>query len=93
MLDDYIYWTACSNLLVKSQINSSSCLRTVCKEMKFLFCHIEQRYCNTNPAHSSLNWYLELRESLWNQAKADPCKLAENTLHNRWSLSALSIIA
>ena len=39
MLYNSICWTACPNLLVKSQIDSSSCLRIVCKELMFLFCH------------------------------------------------------
>ena len=39
MLYDSISWTTCPNLLVKSQIDSSSYLRIVCKELMFLFCH------------------------------------------------------
>ena len=61
MLYDSICWTACLNLLVKSQIDSSSCLRIVCKEFMFLFCRTEQRYCDTNAAHSSWNVFIELR--------------------------------
>ena len=53
MLYDSICWTAFPNLLVKSQIDSSSCLKMVCKEFVFLFCRIEQRYCYMNAAHSS----------------------------------------
>ena len=48
MLYDSIFWTACQNLLVKSQIDSSSCLRIVYKELMFLFCHTEQRYCDNH---------------------------------------------
>ena len=48
MLYDFIGWMACPNLLVKSQIVSSSCLRIVCKELMFLFYRIEQRYCDMN---------------------------------------------
>ena len=93
MLYDSIYWMACPNVLVKSRIDSSSCLRIVCKELMFLFCRIEQRYCDMNAAHSSLNEFIKLRESLWNQANTSPHKLAENTLHNIRSFPAFSIIA
>ena len=93
MLYDYICWMACPNLLMKSRIDSPSCLRIVYKELMFKFCRIEQRYCDTNAACSSLNEFIELRRSLWNQANAIPRKLAGNTLHNRRSLPAFSIIA
>ena len=93
MLYNSICRTASLNLLVKSQINSSSCLRMLCKELMFLFCRTEQRYCDTNAAHSSWNEFIELRESLWNQANASPHKLAENTLHKRRSLPPFRIIA
>ena len=53
MLYDSICWTAFPNLLVKSQIDSSSCLKMVCKELVFLFCRTEQRYCYMDAAHSS----------------------------------------
>ena len=66
MLYDSICWTACSNLIVKSRIDFSFCLRIVCKELMFLFCLTEQRYCDKNASHSSLNEFIELRESLWN---------------------------
>ena len=89
----FICWMACPNLLVKSRIDSLSCLRIVCKELMFLFCRTEQRYYDTNAAHSSLNEFIELRGILWNQANAAPHKLDRNTLHNRQSLSAFSIIA
>ena len=42
MLYDSICWMAFPNLLVKSRIDSSSCLRIVCKELMFLFYHMEQ---------------------------------------------------
>ena len=93
MLYDSICWTACSNLLVKSQIGSSSCLRIVYKELTFLFCYTEQRYYDTNVAHSSLNEFIELRGSLWNQANVGTCKLTGNTLYNRRSLPTFRIIA
>ena len=66
MLYDSIRWTAYPDLIVKSQIDSSSCLRIVCKELMFLFCLTEQRYCDTNVTHNSLNEFIELRGSLWN---------------------------
>ena len=56
MLYDSICWTACPNLLVKSRIDS---LRMVCKELMFLFCSIEHRYCDMNAAYSSLNEFIE----------------------------------
>ena len=59
MLYDSICWTACPNLLVKSRIDSSSCLRMVFKELMFLFYRTEQRYCDMNAAHSSLNGFIE----------------------------------
>ena len=59
MLCDSICWTACPNLLVKSQIDYSSCLRMVCKELMFLFCRTEQRSYDMNVAHSSLNEFIE----------------------------------
>ena len=63
---DSIYETACLNLLVKSRIDTSFCLRIVCKELMFFFCHIEQRYYDMNVSHSSLKEFIELRGSLWN---------------------------
>ena len=78
---------------MKSQIDSDSCLRIACKELMFLFCRTEQRYYDTNAAHRSLNGFIKLRGSLWNQANAGPCKLAGNILHNRQSLPMFSIIA
>ena len=59
MLYDSICWMACPNLLVKSRIDYSSCLRMVCKELMFLFCRIKQRYRDMNAVHSSLNEYIE----------------------------------
>ena len=59
MLYDPICWTACSNLFVKLRIDSSSCLRMVGNELMFLFCRTEQRYCDMNAAHSSLNEFIE----------------------------------
>ena len=58
LLYNSIYWMAWPNLLVMSQIVSSSCLRIVYKELIFLFFHIEQRYYDTNATHSSLNEFL-----------------------------------
>ena len=91
MLYDSIYWTTCLNLLVKSRIKSPSCWRIVCKELVFLFGFTEQNY-DTNAAHSSLNEFIDLRESLWNKANVGSRKLVGNTLHNRWSLLSFSII-
>ena len=93
ILYESICWTTPLNLLVKSRMDSSSCLKMVCKELMFPFCQIEHRYWETNAAHSSLNELIDLRGSLWNQARAGPFKLARNTLHNRLSSPALSIIA
>ena len=93
MLYDYIYWTASPNLLVKSRIDFPYCLRIVYKELMFPFLCTEQRYCDTNVARSSLNEFIELSGSSWNQANTGPYKLAGNTLHNRRSLSVFSIIA
>ena len=66
MLYDSIYWMACSNLIVKSRIDFSSCLRIVCKVLMFIFYLTEQRYYDTNSLHSSLNESIKLRRSLWN---------------------------
>ena len=93
MLYDSICWTAFPNLIVKSRIDSSSCLRIVYKELMFLFCLTEQRYCDTNAPHSSLNEFIELHGSLWNKANVGPHKLPGNTLHNRRSLLVFRIIA
>ena len=38
MLYASICWTTCPNLLVKSRIDSSSCLKMVCSELMFPFC-------------------------------------------------------
>ena len=78
---------------MKSRIDSFSYLRIVCKELMFLFYRTEQRYCDTNVAHSSWNEFIELCESLWNQANAGPRKLVGNTLHNRRSLPTFRIIS
>ena len=59
MLYGSICWMACPNLLMKSRINSSICLRMVYKELMFLFFHTKQRYCDMNAAHSSLNKFIE----------------------------------
>ena len=64
MLYDSICWMAYPNLLVKSQIDSSSYLRTICKELMFLFCGTKERYCDMNATHSSLNEFIEYRRSL-----------------------------
>ena len=44
MLYASICWTACPNLLVKSRIYSSSCLKMVCSELMFPFCWTEHKY-------------------------------------------------
>ena len=93
MLYDSICWTACSNLIVKSQIDSPSCLRIVYKELMLFFCLTEQRYCNTDALYNSLNKFIELCGSMWNQANAGPRKLAGNTLHNKQSLLEFRIIS
>ena len=59
MLYDSICWMACLNLFVKSRIDSSSCLRMVCKELMFLFYRTEQRYYDMNATHSSLSEFIE----------------------------------
>ena len=59
----------------------------------FHFCQTEHRYWETNAAHNSLKELIDLCESLWNQAKAGPFKLAKNTLHSKRSSPVLSIIA
>ena len=66
MLYNSIGWTDFSNLLVKSRIDSSSCLRIVYKKLMFFFCRTEQRYYDTNVAHNSLNEFIKLRGNLWN---------------------------
>ena len=68
-------------------------LKMVCRELIFPFCRTEHRYWETNTAHNSLNELIDLRGSLWNQARVGPFKLAENTLHSKRSFPALSIIA
>ena len=75
MLYDSTYLTTYLNLLVKSRIDSPFCFRIVCRELMFLFCRIEQRYCDMNADDSSLNEFIELRGSLLNQANACPHKL------------------
>ena len=88
-----ICWTACPNLLVKSRIDSSSRLKMVCSELMFPFCRIEHKYWETNAAHNSLNELMDPLESLWNQVRVGPFRLAGNTLHRRRSFPALKIIA
>ena len=83
ILYESICWTAPPNLLVKSWMDSSSRLKMVCRELMFPFYRIEHRYWETNATHNSLNELIDPRGSLWNQARAGPFKLAENTLHNR----------
>ena len=58
----------------------------------FPFCRTEHKYWEMNAAHRSLNEFIEPLRSLWNQAKAGPSKLVENTLHKRQSFPALRII-
>ena len=93
ILYESICWTTPPNLLVKSRMDSSSRLKIICRELMFPFCQIKHRYWETNTAHNSLNELIDLRGSLWNQARVDPFKLVENTLHSRRSSLALSIIA
>ena len=93
ILYESICWKAPPNLLVKSRMDSSSCLKMVCKELMFPFCQTAHRYWETNAAHNSLNELINLCGSLWNQSRAGLFKLAGNTLHNRRSSHALSIIA
>ena len=93
ILYESIYWTTPLNLLVKSRMDSSSRLKMVCRELMFPFCRTEHKYWETNAAHNSLNELIDLRGSLWNQARASLFKLARNTLHSKRSSPALSIIA
>ena len=81
------------NLLVKSRMDSSSRLNMVYRELMFPLCRTEHIYWETKAAHNSLNVLIVLHGSLWNQARAGPLRLAGNTLHNRRSSPALSIIA
>ena len=55
MLYYSICWMDYLNLLVKSGMVSSFCLRMVFKEMMFLFFRTEWKYCDMNAAHSSSN--------------------------------------
>ena len=57
----------------------------------FSFCWIEHTYWEMNAAHSSLNEFIDPLGSLWNQARAGPFWLVENTLHKRRSFHALRI--
>ena len=66
MLYASICWTACPNLMVKSQIDSSSRLKMVCSELMFPFCRTEHKYWETNVAHNSLNKLMDPLRSLWN---------------------------
>ena len=66
MLYVSICWIACPNLLVKSWIDSSSCLKMVCSELMFPFCWTEHKYWETKAAHNSLNEFMDPLESLWN---------------------------
>ena len=93
ILYESICLTTPPNLLVKSRMDSSFRLKMVCRELMFPFCRTEHRCWETNAAHNSLKELIDLRGSLWNQARAGPFRLAGNTLHNRWSSPALSIIA
>ena len=88
-----ICWTTYPNLLMKSRIDSSSCLKRVCNELMFPFCWTEHKYWETNAAHNSLNKLMDPLRSLWNQAKVSPYRLARNTLHKRRSFPVFKIIA
>ena len=61
-----IYWTSPPNLLVKSRMDSSSCLKMVCRELMFPFGRTKHRYWEKNAAHNSLNELIHLHGSLWN---------------------------
>ena len=93
MLYASICWTACSNVLVKSQIDSSSCLRMVCSELMFPFHRTKHKYWESKAAHNLPNEFIDPLGSLWNQARAGPLRLVGNTLHRRRSFLALRIIA
>ena len=58
----------------------------------FPFCRTKHKYWEMKAAHSSLNEFIDPLESLWNQGKAGPCRLAGNTLHKRRSFPVLRII-
>ena len=93
MLYASICWTTCPNFLVKSVIDSSSRLKMVCSEPMFPFYRTEHKYWEMNAAHNSLNEFMDPLESLWNQARAAPLRLARNTLHRSRSFPLLRIIA
>ena len=93
ILYESIFWTTPPNLLVKLHMDLFSRLKMVCKELMFPFCRTKHRYWETNKSHNSLNELIDLRGSLWNQAKVGPFKLAENTLHSKRSSPVFSIIA
>ena len=95
ILYESICWTPPPplNLLVKSRMDSSSRLKMVYRELMFPFYRTEHRYWETNAAHNSLNELIDPRGSLCNQARVGPFRLVGNTLHNRRSSPALSIIA
>ena len=79
MLYASICWTTCSNLLVKSRIDSSSLLNMVCSELLFPFYRTEQKYWEMKEAHNSLNEFMDPLGSLWNQARAGSFRLAGNS--------------
>ena len=64
MLYASICWTTCPNLLVKSRIDSSSCLKMVCSELMFLFCRTDHKYWETNAVQNSLNKFMDPLGSL-----------------------------
>ena len=92
MLYASICWTACPNLLVKSQIDLSFRLEMVCSELMFPFFRTEHKYWEMNAADNSMNEFMGPLGSLWNHARAGPFSLAGNTLHRRRSFPALRII-
>ena len=55
-----ICWTTCSNLRVKSRMDSSSRLRIAWRELMFPFCLTEHKYWETKAAHSSPNVFMDL---------------------------------
>ena len=66
MLYASICWIACPNLLVKSRIDSSFCLRMVCSELMFRFYRTEHKYWEMKEAHNSPNEFMDPLENLWN---------------------------
>ena len=66
ILYESICWMTPPNLLVKSQMDSSSRLKMVCRELMFPFYRIEHKYWETNAVHNSINEMIDLCGILWN---------------------------